>query len=347
MNKLLIPAQSTLILDQNKETKLATLEIMRVAKFDSPTHGKFEFTQETLKQVKQHFDNNTHRGVDEKGNPIIPFNFSHKSHEQAAGWVVKLELSEDKNSLLASIDLTPAGYKKAENKEFRFASIELDPKFTDPETGEKYNNVLTGVAFTNIPFIREMRPIKLDQLNLDMREILQSIEILSKEEKVALLDQLERIIKINNNKDANMSENPQSKELSLTKDEVLELSQLREENKKLKEAQELQKKELQFTLLLSQGKVTPAQKESFLKEDILGLIENSTNKLNLSQKSSQIDPKEEEGKEEKVETREDAESKILELSQITDDMSYEEANAKILETLSDKRNKDLYKLTRE
>ena len=179
-----------------------------------------------------------------------------------------------------------------------------------------------------------------------LAQIMELMEGLSDEEKVAIVEKLNSsFIKgdpkpIEGASDKNLEaaqDKDEDKKLSQSSDaETLKLTQRISD---LENNNKLASKEAQFTLLLSQGKVVPAQKESFLKDDCTGLLDNAAD-LNLSQSSSGVNPK----TAEKIDTKEKAEDKVMQLAQekMKEDksLSYGDCVSLILS-----QNPDLSKLT--
>lgn len=310
--------------------EFATLELLKVGEFDSKSHGKFSITSEQLIQAKENFDKNVYRLTDQDGKPQLPLNFAHDKGREAAGWIKELELNDDNTILIGKITLTPVGREKVENKEFAFASAEFSFEHHDPELKRKFNNVLTGAALTNIPFIRGLKSIQLTEFN--MEEILRLIMGLTDEEKVILLEKLRSMITpatVNNANDEDKKFSDKDKQPS--KREI-----------ELAEKVETITRELKFTELLAENKVVPAQKEAYLKNDIEAMIEKASKEpLNFSQKSSSKGKKEDKDKDkEKIDTRDKAEDRVIELSEkmCKEDksMSFSNAMSTVL-----KENKDL------
>lgn len=284
--------------------EFATLELLRVGHWPESSHGDIKITTQNLIEFKENFDKNVFRLTDQNGKPQLPLNFGHNKGEEAAGWIKELELSDEKTVLIGKIKLTPIGREKVENKEFIFASAEFNFQFVDPELRTKVNNVITGAALTNIPFVKGMKSIQLTEFN--MEEALKLIMTLTDEEKVILLQKLKDEITptpITNTNDedkrfSDKDKGPSKKEIELT------------------EKVETITKELKFTELLAENKVVPAQKDAFLKGDIEGVIDKASKEpLNFSQESSSLKKKEDDKKgDEKIDTKDKAEDKVIELT---------------------------------
>lgn len=281
-------------------------QIMRVGNFDHEIYGKFSITLSDLHQVKQNFENNVRRQtLDET--PVLPFDYSHESEKIAAGWIKKLIIEKDKRgneALFAEVDWTPAGKQKVKDREFAFVSPDFVKHYQDKETKKKYGTVLKGAALTNIPFIRDMRAayalseekrkafedLKLfEEKNMDLAKIFKEMKPdeqkafmlacgLQKNdkklaEKLALSEKELKEVK----EKFKLSED----ELKKLKDEITgsdnwkdqyklaesKRQKLAEEIVEIRQEMETDKREIEFKVMLSEGKVCPAQKEAYMKKD--------------------------------------------------------------------------------
>jgi len=89
----------------------------------------------------------------------LQVNYSHNSHERAAGWIEELRVSG--KHLEAKIRWTPNAKQIIEDEEFRFFSAEWSPSWQDVETQEVHQCTLLGAALTNIPFVPGMKAVAL------------------------------------------------------------------------------------------------------------------------------------------------------------------------------------------
>jgi len=337
------------------------IELARTGYWKSNTHGEVRLTQETFRQAVENFNNNICRLADRDGKPQLPLNFAHDKGREAAGWIKALQLTENDTVLSGVVELTPIGKEKLINKEFSYPSIEFSYKWTDSELDKTFDNVLTGAALTNIPFIKGLKSIELAEIFSDsdiesetnnnlklnnMDSILESIGNLTDEEKIVLLGKLQGMIKTEEKEEIvtsdhkdDMSGHKDDKEMSKDKDMSEKDS---EEMEKLKSKIALQEKELHFSELLINGKVVPAQKEAFLSDDIVGVINNSSSKeINLSQESSSEVPVE--PKKEKIDCAEKAQEK---LSLIASDLRKENSSLDFSDSMKEalRKNPDLSKI---
>jgi superfamily I DNA and/or RNA helicase len=250
-------------------TKVAPekVQLLRVGKFEHDEYGTFEITTKILKKLKENFDAKV-RGVD------LAIDFSHDNHKEAAAWIKEVELSEDETQLWAIVDWTTLGKAKVEGKEYRYLSAEFSNSYKDTETGKSFGPTLFGAGLTNRPFIKNMAPaveLKEQQSRKDykMEEELKK-EIAELKEKLSAMES-------------------EKKELADAK------GKLEDELKKSLADKELAEKESEFTKLLSEGQLCPAQKEAFMKNDIMGIIKNQP-KINLSEKGTQSEGEKPESK---------------------------------------------------
>jgi phage I-like protein len=72
-------------------------------------------------------------------------------------------VDKGKDGLFALIDWTKWGIEAIKSKLFKYISPEFDFEYTDPENGQKFKNVLYGVALTNRPFMKGMQPVVLSE----------------------------------------------------------------------------------------------------------------------------------------------------------------------------------------
>lgn len=249
------------------------VQILRVGKFNHPEYGLFEITQQTLTEMKSNFENRV-RGID------VSFDYYHESHTDASGWLNSLELRENDTELWAVVEWTPKAKQKLSERELRYFSPDFAFEWHDPETGSVFKNVLFGGGLTNRPFVKEMKAIVAHENNKgdNMTELEKAQSALKLAEA--------KVIKLSDEKMAmekKMEEMAPPDEAAKLKQQIAELQQklaalegekqvALEEKKKADEAKYLAEKESAFNVLLSEGKACVAQKESFIKNDMIGFI---------------------------------------------------------------------------
>jgi phage I-like protein len=251
------------------------IQLLRVGKFKHPSYGEFEITPKILAEMVSNFDSRV-RGID------IAFDYFHRSDEEASGWPKKLELSADKQELWALTEWTPRASKMIAEKEVRYFSPDFGFRWTDPETGKTYNNVLFGGGLTNRPFVKEMAAITADEGDSEMNEKeiaeMKAANLKLSEEKSALEKKLssapdpEKIKEL----EAKIAELQAMLDAEKKKGETLAAEKVKAE-----EAKALAEKESEFNVLLSEGKACAAQKEAFMKGDMKAFVANA-GKVNTS-----------------------------------------------------------------
>jgi len=135
------------------EVEQNEVEILRVGNFEHPEYGKLNFDKQTLEEIIRNFEINARRQE-------IPIDTLHQNNE-AVGWIKNLRLVGEK--LKAKVQWTTKGVKALKEGAFKYLSVELLPKWSDPETGKQYKNVLVGVSLTNKPFIKGLQEISLSE----------------------------------------------------------------------------------------------------------------------------------------------------------------------------------------
>jgi phage I-like protein len=131
------------------------IQVFKTGSFIHPKIGDLNVGEQDLEQFVKNFNNKVH-----KTQPSL--NLNHK-REEAAGWFVGLETRKSGRELWAKIEWTDFGIEKVEKGLFRYISAELSFKHLDTETKEVSNNVLTGAALTNHPFIKGMEAVNFSE----------------------------------------------------------------------------------------------------------------------------------------------------------------------------------------
>lgn len=243
------------------------IQLFRVGSFSHPEYGSFDITAKLLEELKKNFDSKI-RGID------LAIDYKHDNHDIAAGWIKELELADD--ALYAKVDWTPKGKQVISDKEFRYISPEFTFDYQDNESLKKFGATLLGAALTNRPVIKKMEPV----IPLSEGKLADSKE------------------KPKPKGDIKMDE--KDKVIEALKAEIMELKsklEMAEKDKKAyMEEKKMAEKEAVFTKMLSEGKVCAAQKDAWLKDDMVKFAELAQ-PLNLNSKGTETSKKDEtEGK---------------------------------------------------
>jgi phage I-like protein len=267
-----------------------TVQIFRTGTWQHPDYGTFEFTPAVFSEMVENFRSDV-RGVD------LAIDYEHDDKGPAAAWIKDVFLKENGEQFWARVQWTPNGKTKVENKDFRYLSGDCGFKYQDPETLQWHGATLFGAALTNRPFLKRMAPvIRLSEItdveheeedDMTLEEAKSKITEL--EGKVAKLSEGETMLA--SLQKALGDQTPEDlsariKELEgQVESQTAQLSELRRKNTEAQALAATAKKEAEFNVLLSEGKVVPAQKEAFLKGDTAELLKLSQ-PLNLRAKGS-------------------------------------------------------------
>lgn len=228
---------------------VSAIQIFKAGEFNHLYYGQFLLSTAMFMAMIENFKAKVY-GIDSM------IDYDHQCGE-AAGWIKDLYLSDDQQELWAKVAWTPEGLRCVNDKEYRYISGDFSWNYTDNEKGLEYGPLLFGAALTNRPFLKGMAPnTELNDLTGGNHMTLQQLQ--EQNQKLA-----EDIKAIQTSKDSEIT-----KLSEVVKAKDADIAKLSEENKGLKEAGELAKKESEFQALLSEGKAVPAQKESFIKGDM-------------------------------------------------------------------------------
>jgi phage I-like protein len=246
------------------------VEILRTGNFNHGFYGGFDITTDVLKSFKKNFDERARR-ID------IAVDYFHENYAEAAGWIKNIILQDNDTRLFATVEWTDVALEKINKKEIKYLSAEFDLDYVDSETGKEYGPTLFGAGLTNRPHVKDMKPvfnenntIKKDD-NMDFENILEAIGGLSDDQKMQIAEKLGfSAKKTSDNIDADKK---------LADDSVIK--KLTDEVKILKANLDLQQKVAKFNEMFASGKVVEAQRDAYLKGDMIAFAENAV-KINLA-----------------------------------------------------------------
>jgi phage I-like protein len=306
-------------LNEQKTNNIDFAQLLRVGKF-AYLDRTLKFTKETLKEIKQNYDNNV-RGVQ------LAVDYFHEAYDKAAGWIKNIELRNNDSELWMQVEWTESAKKQILAKELRYISAELNEQYIDKETKKNFGAVLYGAGLTNRPHINKMAAILSEKtqneniinfintnekgLKMEFQDLLNMIDDLTADEKAQIIEKIneklesedenltEEVEATENNKETSKAEDHEKvkmneeakedqKEAAIkVDDKKVELAEnslkIQEENIKLKEEIESLKKEERFNVLLSEGLAVESQRLAFLNNDLEAFAKNSIN-VNLSEK---------------------------------------------------------------
>lgn len=284
----------------NKSIKLSDkgastrVELLRVGQFKSPQYGDINVTPEILLSLKKNFDDKVRGYEDGK----LPIDYFHDNDKFAAGWINSLEVSGD--TLLADVSWTPKAEGIITAGEVRYLSAEFSFNYTSNEDGKSYGPTLMGAGLTNRPFVKKMKPVvslseeSFEEIKLAVAVSQAALIESGNDEKTALALALvkcgeERFKKLSEGKSMTL-EQAMAKIAELQAEleklkgpkpspEVQasspEMKQLEEKVACAEKALAEEKNKNKFNAMLSEGKVVEAQREAFMKNDMIKFSELS------------------------------------------------------------------------
>jgi phage I-like protein len=258
------------------------IQILRAGNFYHEGR-EIEVKKNDLISMVQNFSEKV-RGID------LMIDFSHNSEGEAAGWIKKLMLSDDKNELWAEVDWTKAGQDSLKNKAFKYISADFSFAYKDNESLKDHGPTLFGAGLTNRPVVKSMEPIVLSELNINPnKEDKMGYEAkeMQEEEMMSLEDAMKMIRDL---KDDLLKKDEEL--ISMRKE--LEEGMLKGEEKlaEIKKEKELMTKNQAFDKKLSEGVVVEAQRQAFIDNDMEKFLSLQAD-IKLSEKGNSQTPKSE------------------------------------------------------
>lgn len=143
-----------IVLDEG-ETPSSWIHAMTRNKYQHPMYGEINFTDERLKRFAESVTKKV-RGID----PDIDYDHK-KRTDEAAGWVKNAEVRDD--GLYLFVEWTADAVQKIKSKAYRYFSPEFLDEWEHPQGGT-IQDVLSGGALTNRPFLKDLAPVNLSEM---------------------------------------------------------------------------------------------------------------------------------------------------------------------------------------
>lgn len=246
--------------------------------------GPIVISEPQFREAVRNFSANARGTIHPKTNkPAVHWDYSHDMAGPAAGWIHDLET--DGGKLYGWSTWTPRAEQALKDEEFIGASMEIDFDYED-DSDKKWGTVLIGCALTNIPRIKNMEPIALDETSAQHQEnTVTYAELLAEAKKLNAEDRaklLSEVLTLDGKANLLSEHAIQATELATLKaaaakgaDETTKatMAKLSEDLAAEKAKNLRQAKEHQFSQLLADKKVVPAQKEAYLSGDMDAFME--------------------------------------------------------------------------
>ena len=165
--------ETAIELGENGFDPNAEFEILTTDKQYYTRYGVFSYTKEQLDEMADNFNGNI-RGVE------IAVDLNHDRDKKAYAWIKPETMRVGLSSNLSGWSLfcqlyryTPEGEELLKTGAFRYFSIELAHKWERFKDGVKkvFKNVIFGLALTNSPVIKDMRPTFSEDLTLNNKDM--------------------------------------------------------------------------------------------------------------------------------------------------------------------------------
>jgi hypothetical protein len=263
----------------------------------------FTITRSDLEAMEENWKNKV-RGQD------IAVDFAHKSDEEAAAWITDIAIEDTPrgSTLWAEVDWTTDGYAAVAGRKFRYMSPDFAFAWKDNETGQTYGPTLFGAGLTNRPVIKNMAPtVELTEVDDMAKKVTKKVSEMTAEELRLKLaeekdEEKKELLQLRLDEMAEgegddeeegeeeAAEEPPPAESKkkggkavddMSLDELKaafqkqceELAEMKKGMAKQLAESQTREKEASFTMLCAEGKAVPAQKDAFMKGDMVKFAE--------------------------------------------------------------------------
>ncbi len=131
------------------------LQAFPVGEYTHPVYGKIKMTIERARMMASNVVRKV-RGID------IAIDYGHNSGGEAAGWVTSAEARQD--GLWLFVEWTKQAATAIRNGEYRYFSPEYVSSWKHPQTQEEFTDVVLGGGLTNRPFLKNILPVNLSEI---------------------------------------------------------------------------------------------------------------------------------------------------------------------------------------
>ena len=136
---------------------------LSLGSFDHPIFGTKTIDRAKIQSYHESIQRRV-RGID------LDINYDHREHHgKAAGWIQSSEVRADGLWLL--IKFTDNAADAIAKDEYRYFSSEFTDQWTDPKNGTVYTNVFMGGALTNRPFLKDLKPLTLSEIEKETHTV--------------------------------------------------------------------------------------------------------------------------------------------------------------------------------
>ncbi len=131
------------------------LQAFPVGEYTHEVYGKIKMTVERAQNMARNIISKV-RGID------LAIDYGHDSGGEAAGWVTSAEARHD--GLWLFVEWTQAAATAIREGKYRYFSPEYVNEWAHPQTGDKFKDVMVGGGLTNRPFLKNILPVNLSEI---------------------------------------------------------------------------------------------------------------------------------------------------------------------------------------
>ncbi len=146
-------------LTEPSDKDIVEIEMLRTGNYNHPSYGKLNVTKDKLKQMVKNFNDKV-LGRD------VSTDFSHEPNKGASSWIKELNIKpneRDGYTLVGTAELTEQGKSALKSKKYRYFSSTYVDDYRDKESGKSHGAAVMGGAFTNMPFIPNLKPMMFSE----------------------------------------------------------------------------------------------------------------------------------------------------------------------------------------
>ena len=184
-NLIAFPGQ---IIDLEQIEKDPWIHVLTRGKY-SHSNGPIVLNNKTLGQYLENYENKIIEWE-------LSINYNHE-HQEAAGWIMDLEIREE--GLFALVEWTDNGIADLKANRYKYISSEISQVFRHPKSGKITRYVYMGAALTNIPHLMDITPIEMERKSvpdegkseLTVDELLKTMGVNTLSEAIAMFNKKE------------------------------------------------------------------------------------------------------------------------------------------------------------
>lgn len=271
---VLVDAPEQFTLTDDRAT--SRVQIAKTGRFKDPRYGTFSITLKDFSKWIANFQT-LNRDGNREGLPVDIDHGPEKSgNTEAAGWVTALTIQS--NELWATVEWNSLGKELVSDRRYKYLSPSYVHNYKD-ESGKEHGTALVGVALTNRPFltmatvnlsaaafaeaVADEETSYIQETMPDFTKIAQALKLADDADEATILA---KVVELDTANATPVSLEDQAKaegKIVLSAETVAKLSQEASEGAAAAKTLSKMTFDTKFDKCLSDGKVTPAQKDIY------------------------------------------------------------------------------------